>query len=64
MNKITTLALLLAAINFPGTALAGSAESKAVNTLADRYYEFRLQTQPEIAYMSGVEIGRHKALIG
>ena len=62
MNTVTTLALILAAISFPTAAPAGSAQSKAVNTLADRYYEFRLRTQPEVAYFSGVEISRHDGL--
>ena len=62
MNTVTTLALILAAISFPTTAPAGSTQSKAVNTLADRYYEFRLRTQPEVAYFSGVEISRHDGL--
>jgi uncharacterized protein (DUF885 family) len=62
MNTATTLALILAAISFPTAAPAGSAQSKAVNTLADRYYEFRLATQPEVAYFSGVEISRHDGL--
>jgi uncharacterized protein (DUF885 family) len=62
MNKVTALALILAAISFPTAAPAGSAQSKAVNTLADRYYEFRLGVQPEIAYFSGVEISRHDGL--
>jgi uncharacterized protein (DUF885 family) len=62
MNKVTALALILAVVSFPTAAPAGSAQSKAVNTLADRYYEFRLGTQPEIAYLSGVEISRHDGL--
>lgn len=30
--------------------------------LADRYYAFRLRTQPEIAYFTGVELERHDGL--
>jgi len=33
-----------------------------VNELADRYYAYRLQTQPEIAYFYGVELERHDGL--
>jgi uncharacterized protein (DUF885 family) len=59
MIKITTTALLLATVFFPSGA---GGQTKAVNSLADRYYAFRLQTQPEIAYFSGVEIERHDGL--
>ena len=62
MNKFTISALLLAIITFPTAAPANSVQNKAVTNLADRYYEFRLNTQPEIAYMSGVEISRHDGL--
>jgi uncharacterized protein (DUF885 family) len=31
--------------------------------LADRYYEFRLRTQPEIAYFTGVELQQHDGLL-
>jgi uncharacterized protein (DUF885 family) len=34
----------------------------AVAALADRYYAFRLQTRPEIAYFSGVGLERHDGL--
>jgi len=62
MNKVTTLTLILAAISFPTAAPAASAQSMAVNTLTDRYYDFRLATQPEVAYFSGVEISLHDGL--
>lgn len=44
----------------PATAIAGPAER--LHELADRYYAFRLQSQPEIAYFSGVALERHDGL--
>jgi len=36
--------------------------AQATRELADRYYAFRLRTQPETAYFSGVELERHDGL--
>jgi len=41
---------------------AASQASAATLQLADRYYAFRLRTQPEIAYFSGIEPERHDGL--
>ena len=41
---------------------AAGAQPSAIAQLADRYYAFRLQTQPEIAYFYGVETERHDGL--
>jgi len=54
----------------PGSQTAAEVEAPApqvstsgqVRELADRYYAFRLQTQPEIAYFSGVELDQHDGL--
>ena len=42
-----------------GTSVSAAS---AITALADRYYEFRLRTQPEIAYFSGVELKQHDGL--
>jgi len=60
--KANTLALALVLVSFPYAVLAGTDEANAVNALADRFYEFRLQTQPEAAAFAGVEISRHDGL--
>jgi uncharacterized protein (DUF885 family) len=39
-----------------------SAPAQATRSLADRYYAFRLASQPEIAYFTGVELERHDGL--
>jgi uncharacterized protein (DUF885 family) len=36
--------------------------AQATRALADRYYAFRLASQPEIAYFTGVELERHDGL--
>ncbi len=36
--------------------------SEKIGLLADRYYAFRLATQPEMAYFSGVELAQHDGL--
>lgn len=41
---------------------AASGPAQATRDLADRYYAFRLSSQPEIAYFSGVELERHDGL--
>ncbi|HET6563883.1 MAG TPA: DUF885 domain-containing protein [Xanthomonadales bacterium] len=41
---------------------AAANPAQATRDLADRYYAFRLQSQPEIAYFSGVELERHDGL--
>jgi len=46
----------------PVLVCAAGNEMEKVNELADRYYSFRLKTQPEVAYFSGVEIDRHDGL--
>ena len=61
LKAVSRMSLLAAALLPAGTA-ADVAASKSLNSLADRYYEFRLSTRPEIAYMSGVEIERHDGL--
>ena len=62
MIRNMMLTLSLAAMIFPTATPAASAEAEAINSLADRYYEFRLSTQPEIAYLSGVETLKHDGL--
>jgi len=48
---------------FAANDSAAAAEAaKATRQLADRYYAFRLNTQPEIAYFSGIELERHDGL--
>ncbi len=49
------LSLLLAA----GPTAAETAPADAVTALADRYYAFRLETTPELAYFAGIEVDRH-----
>lgn len=36
--------------------------AEATRQVADRYYAFRLRTQPEIAYFTGVELEKHDGL--
>lgn len=62
MHKIITLSLLLLAAMFLSEAAAGHSDATAANALADRYYNFRLRTQPEIAYFAGIEISQHDGL--
>jgi len=62
MNKSTLAAAMLASFCFTTDAQPAAADSLAVRSLADRYYDFRLQTQPEMAYLSGVELSRHDGL--
>lgn len=62
MIRKSLLAWLLPALFVPATLPADDTLSQAINSLADRYYDFRLRTQPEIAYFSGVEIERHDGL--
>jgi uncharacterized protein (DUF885 family) len=62
MNNIITLSMLLLAEIFLPEVAAGNTEAIAVNALADRYCDFRLRTQPEIAYFSGIEIFQHDGL--
>ncbi|NNK33364.1 MAG: DUF885 domain-containing protein [Xanthomonadales bacterium] len=49
------LSLLLAA----GAVHAETSAAEAVTRLADRYYAFRLETTPELAYFAGIEVERH-----
>ncbi len=62
MPRGETLIFLLAAFVLPAAVMGQSPEPKSLNTLADEYYEFRLRTQPEIAYFSGIEIERHDGM--
>ena len=50
MRKIQLLAWLLTAAILPAAATSAETDAQGINALADRYYEFRLGTQPEIAY--------------
>lgn len=50
----------VAALLFAGPACADPAAR--LQELADRYYAFRLESQPEIAYFSGVALARHDGL--
>ncbi len=61
---IRLFALIICLGLLPGSIAAEAAlpGASVVNDLADRYYAFRLRTQPEIAYFSGVEIERHDGL--
>jgi uncharacterized protein (DUF885 family) len=62
MRKIQLLVWLLTAAVLPAAATSAATDVPGINALADRYYEFRLGAQPEIAYFSGVEIDRHDGL--
>jgi hypothetical protein len=56
------MAWILPALFAPSALPADDTLSQKINSLADRYYDFRLRTRPEIAYFSGVEIERHDGL--
>lgn len=65
----SSLLIILCTISLPlfadepaaaGEETAGPA--RATRELADRYYAFRLASQPEIAYFSGIELERHDGL--
>jgi uncharacterized protein (DUF885 family) len=62
MFKKLVWPLILASIVLPAPVTADGTNQARLKTLADRYYEFRLSTQPEIAYFSGIEIERHDGL--
>lgn len=55
-----SISLSMAVLPAPAAAAATNAEK--INAIADRYYAFRLQTQPETAYFSGVKIDQHDGL--
>lgn len=55
---LPVLMLLLA----PHAAVGGDGDAERVVSVADRYYQFRLQTRPETAYFAGVELERHDGL--
>ncbi len=62
MFRKLVLPLILTCTVLPVPVIADGTNQARLKTLADRYYEFRLGTQPEIAYFSGIEIERHDGL--
>jgi uncharacterized protein (DUF885 family) len=59
-KTVMLMAALLATLS--GGAPAdekAEAEAEKVNSLADRYYEYRMERNPELAYFNGVETDRH-----
>ncbi len=61
-SKALLLAHLVAMVLFAPPVPAGGTATHTVNALADRYYQFRLRVQPELAYFSGIEISQHDRL--
>jgi len=64
VKQAFSLLSLVVCCSFAVATNASDNEQAAQMTreLADRYYAFRLRTQPEIAYFSGVELQRHDGL--
>jgi uncharacterized protein (DUF885 family) len=54
--------MLLVATAVSLASPAAAASRSAIAELGDRYYDFRLKTQPEAAYFYGIEIDRHDGL--
>lgn len=65
MKKITVVVLVLGFCCSAAVSTQASETGQAAQLtrdLADRFYAFRLRTQPEIAYFTGVELERHDGL--
>lgn len=65
MKQIAFLVLMLGigcGLAVPAGADETAQAAQLTRELADRYYAFRLRTQPEIAYFTGVELERHDGL--
>ncbi|HKX54583.1 MAG TPA: DUF885 family protein, partial [Xanthomonadales bacterium] len=57
-----TISPVLSADEPAAAGAPNSAPAQAIRSLADRYYAFRLASQPEIAYFTGIELERHDGL--